>query len=434
MDASVPASSDAALDLFLRLVDADDLLSHRRSLGPGGGGLFSPALTVWLSLSSHLYGSGSLECAWQRCGPREVAALSPRSARGERPLSPHPTGLAYARAALPQEVVDRAADALYERALAALGAQGRPVFLLDGSSLRLCASDPLREAFPPAENQHGPSHWPMARVVTALELRSGLALRPEWGPMFGEGAVGELELAHRLMDRLPDGALVVADRFFGVFQAAWKLAANFVLRLRDAQARALLAAGASLDDDVDAPAEWAAGATKDPFCPKGASLSGRLIVRRVRVPGRAEPVRLCLFTDDMVAPAEQIVGLYAMRWAAETDLRTLKRTVGLETTRSRSPRSLGKEVVLAFAAFNLVRALAGIAAYRAGVEPRRIGFTRAANAIRIYAGRGIRSHEDAEALLANVAARTLPERPGRKRPPRKVWPRSNPYEVWTHKT
>lgn len=428
MDSALCSFSDGALSLFARLVPPEELSAYRRGLGRGGGGLFTPALTVWLSISSRLYGTGSLESAWQACGADEVAALSPKSARGKRALSPHPTGFAYARKALPQSVVEKASDTLYEQAACALGVHARPVFLIDGSSLWLPSTPCLREAFPPAQNQHGSSHWPMIRLGVAHELHTGLALRPEWGPMYGPEAVGELELAHRLMERMPDGALVIADRGFGVFQTAWKLGANLILRLKDAQARALLGKGVDLGRDLDLPAVWKRGKTKDESCPRGVQVAGRVIVREVLVPGKGK-VRVCLFTDDLKSEADELVRLYALRWNVETDIRTLKRTVGLEVVRAQSPETLGKELVLAFCAYNLIRAVAGLAAYRAGVQARRIGFTRAATAVRLFARKDVRSPQEVDDFLLGIAAKLLPERPHRKRPPRAVWTTSQPYPV-----
>lgn len=433
MNEGVAGMPDGALALFAQLVSPEDLNSYRRTLGRGGGGLFTPALTVWLSVSAYLYGTGSLESAWQACGREEIAALSPRSARGKRVLSPYPTGFAHARKALPQAVADRAADLLYEQGARALGVQGRPVFLLDGTSLRLPSTPSLLREFPPAVNQYGASHWPIARVVVAHELHTGLALRPEWGPMFGPEAMSEHGLGMRLMERIPDGALVIADRFFGAFSMAFRLGANLILRLKEQQARAILGKGADLLPEMDEPVVWKRGVSKDPACPKGSSIKGRLIVREVAHPGKGL-MRLCLFTDDLKSSAEKLVELYALRWNVETDLRTVKRTVGLEVMRSQSPETLGKELVLAFSAYNLVRVVAGLAAYRAGIEPRRIGFTRAATAVRLFARRATRLPEEVEAFFESLAAKTLPVRPNRKHPPRAVWPRSSPYPVRTHKT
>src|SRR5712671_942958 len=73
----------------------------------------------------------------------------------------------------------------------------------------------------PAENQYGKTHWPTLRIAVAHNLANGLASRPSWGAMYGPHAVSEQTLAEELMDRLPQGAVVVGDRNFGVFSIAY---------------------------------------------------------------------------------------------------------------------------------------------------------------------------------------------------------------------
>ena len=79
----------------------------------------------------------------------------------------------------------------------------RRVFLLDGTTLQLAHTPELCDDFPPAGNQHGVSHWPILQLVVAHELSTGLALRPEFGPMYGPEATSELALALRVLPRLP---------------------------------------------------------------------------------------------------------------------------------------------------------------------------------------------------------------------------------------
>ena len=52
-------------------------------------------------------------------------------------------------------------------------------------------SEELVVAYPPTENQHGVSHWPLLRLLAAHDLYTGLATRPEWGPVNGDQAVSE---------------------------------------------------------------------------------------------------------------------------------------------------------------------------------------------------------------------------------------------------
>jgi hypothetical protein len=62
---------------------------------------------------------------------------------------------------------------------------------LDGTSLRTPHRKEIAAQYPPTSNQHGPSHWPVIRMLVAHDLYTGLALHPEWGPMNGEQAVSE---------------------------------------------------------------------------------------------------------------------------------------------------------------------------------------------------------------------------------------------------
>jgi hypothetical protein len=57
--------------------------------------------------------------------------------------------------------------------------------------MRTSHSPSLCRSYPPGDNQHGQEHWPLLRVLVAHDLRTGLAMRPEWGAMRGKEAVSE---------------------------------------------------------------------------------------------------------------------------------------------------------------------------------------------------------------------------------------------------
>ena len=93
----------------------------------------------------------------------------------------------------------------------------------------------------------------------------------------------------------------------------------------------------------------------------GSTVTGRLIVARI---GRGKSKEwLYLFTT-LDLPAEEIVQLYARRWNIETDLRSLKRTVRLHHIHAKSDDMLEKELLIAMAAYNFVRAVMCMAARR----------------------------------------------------------------------
>jgi hypothetical protein len=432
MDGLSHGNADAALDLYVRLLPPSEMEALRSGQGwSGGGGLFSPALTVWLFVRQRLAGAGTLESTWLGLDPEEARALSPRSARSKRPLSAHPSGFDRARRALPLPLAMEAARRLVSEARAFLreGDDEEPVYLLDGSSVTPENHPALAKAFPPARNQHGESHWPVARMVVAHELTTGIASVPEWGPMYGEGAVGEQELAKKLLPALPEGGLVIADRNFGVFSIAWALRERrFLLRMTDQRAKAL--ARASLDGPLDERLAWRAGAADlrgNAEVPKGAEVLGRLVVVHVSDPTSKRPVRACLFTNDLDRSPEELARLYARRWSVETDLRSLKREVGLEILRSRTPETLAKELVFAVVAYDLLRVVMALAARRKGLEPRRMSFTRARHVVEIHARRGPLTPESFDRMLDLIAARPLPVRTREKKPERKVWRRPAIY-------
>jgi hypothetical protein len=136
------------------------------------------------------------------------------------PVSGNTASYSKARQKLPLPVVEQSCDRIFDQLMARMGA-GKSVsrrgFLVDGTSMRLAASPALAKRFPPATNQHGESHWPVVRAVVAHDLETGLAMRPQWEAMYGPDASSEQRLLEAAIDRLPQGATVVADCNFGVF-------------------------------------------------------------------------------------------------------------------------------------------------------------------------------------------------------------------------
>jgi DDE family transposase len=114
-----------------------------------------------------------------------------------------------------------------------------------------------------------------------------------------------------------------------------------------------------------------------------ASLPGALVVRelryRVRTPGRRAR-RVTLVTtllDPRRYPPRALAKLYGRRWQAETDLKHLKGTLGLDVLRSRTVPGVMKELLAFVLIYNLVRRVMHRAAGRQAVAPERISFVDA---------------------------------------------------------
>src|ERR1017187_1308010 len=148
--------------------------------------------------------------------PRPCQRL--RDWRAGRKLPSGNTG-AYnqARQGLPLHMVEQSCDRIFEQLTARLNgvlpAVGRRAFFIDGTSVRTAHRSALCQAYPP----HAQGHWPVLRMLVAHDLETGLAMRPQWGPMYGTQAVSEQKLLEEAMDRLPEGSVLVGDANFGVF-------------------------------------------------------------------------------------------------------------------------------------------------------------------------------------------------------------------------
>jgi hypothetical protein len=109
-----------------------------------------------------------------------------------------------ARQALPLAVVEAGYDQSFAKlttqAMVTLPEAGK-MFLIDGSSVRTACTPELCQAYPPAVNQNGESHFPVLRILVAHDACTGLAMRPQWGPMYGPQAVSEQALLIEVLNR-----------------------------------------------------------------------------------------------------------------------------------------------------------------------------------------------------------------------------------------
>jgi hypothetical protein len=405
--------------------------------------VYTSLVVMWLMIWQRLQAKGTLKTAvlevvrglpasfWTQPCKRLRAAKE-----GGGNLSSHTGAYNQARKDLSLPVVEQCCDRGFELLLAAvLAAQPdhRPAFFLDGTSIRTPHTMELVQKYPPISNQHGEAHWPVIRMLVAHDLYTGLAMRPAWGPMYGQQAVSEQGLLEQAIHRLPNEALIVGDANFGVFSVAYAADQQghpVVLRLTKVRAQHL--AGGVLRDGMDQRIVWTPSRDdrrSHPQLPDNARVEGRLIVRQVQPDNGTEPFLLALFTTLSDAP-EEVVKTYGYRWNIEIDLRSLKNTLRLEELTCTTSDMVAKEIDLAMLSYNLVRAAMYLTARKAGLEPRAFSFTYVQNVLNAFLP-GIATASDEhqarrlmEDMLHCLDQCRLPKRNG-KRPPyeRAVWPK-----------
>jgi hypothetical protein len=409
-----------AVRIFQKLVPTLTLNARQP---PDSRAVYTPWIVAWLMVYQRLSGYVTLAAAVGELAGLDDDLLPDNKRARERNLSANTGGYARARDRLDAEVAEFAADevaaALIARSPPAPG--DRRAFLIDGSTLSLAPTDALRRAFPPAKNQHGESHWPVLRLVTAHDLSSGAASRPEIGQMRGPKAVGEVELSAGLIARLPTGSILIGDRNFGVFAFAWlarEAGHDVLLRLTESRFRAMQRKARSVG-----PGEWALTwrpspweRRQNPGWPADAAVQVRLLEVRI-----TDKLTLRLVTG-LGEPASVLSGLYHGRVHIETDLRHLKQTLRLEEIRGQSPEMVRKELAAATIAYDLVVLIRRMAAVQAEVEPRRLSFSRVWALVRVLLLQPMEGADPArvdrriDRLLRMAGQCKLPDRPGRNYP------------------
>lgn len=424
-------------DLYGRWVVSSGVLDQVRSqVGlRSRSGIYSLAVVLWLMIWQRLQPRSTMSQAVRQLVQGTGRSLLPVCKRvRENHISQAPGGYCQGIQKMPKLVPELVTRDVVARLSEQIGEPwpglAGPVYVVDGSTLSLEKTRKLVRAYPLGENQHGTGHWPILRIVVLHDVSSGLALYPQWGQLHGEQSVSEQALAARAFDQLPPGAVVMADRNFGVFSIGWEATHRehgVILRLTDARAKKLF--GGPIAQEGDYAVRWQASRWDQPQVtpwPAEAGIAGRLIAVRV---GRGKSKKwLYLFTT-VPLPSSAVVALYGRRWTIETDLRSLKRTVHLQQLKSRSVEGMEKELLTAICAYNFVRAVMCLAARRAGIPTRSLSFTQVLEVVncawpRLVAAKTKHAHdEEFERVLDWAAACKLPCRPKRRSYPRAVWGR-----------
>lgn len=420
--------------LFGKAVPPEFFDQLRERLSLPARGIYSLAVVVWLMMWQRLDGRGSLARAVQQVVQGALGDLVPPEKRVvEQRVSSNTGALSRARKRLPLEAVEAVCDEIFAQLMESVEGSGgllSRLFLVDGSSLRLPHTAALKKAYPPGSNQHGEAHWPVIRVLVAHHLNSGLAVRPCWGPMYGAAAVSEQGLTEQIMERLPAGAALMADRNFAVFSVVWAAQQHdhgVLFRITEERARKI--AGQLLPPaGSERRIEWRPSRDDrraHPELPAEAVVRGRLLVAHVEGED-GKPLKLYLFTT-LEEPWEGLVELYRRRWDIELDIRSLKQTLRMHSLVSKSPEMAGKELLLAIAGYNLVRSVQMAAARQANLEPRRLSFSRVQAVVMTAVPRLATITDAAEweaeyqRVLRWAAQGKLPNRTRRRSYPRAVW-------------
>jgi hypothetical protein len=410
-------------------------------------GIFNSSLTVWLMLCQRLRPGSSLQQALEFLRIEASSNLLGRSTGSIRArcgrVSDSASGFCRARKRIPESVVEAIADQLNEEMFRqSAESRERAVFVIDGSTIQIPHSAENVESYPLHKNQHGETHFPLIRVGVATEAHSGLAIRPACGPYNGEYAVSEHDLADELLPRIPNGSIVIGDRYYGCFRFIYQSRLNshdVICRVKIGNVKRILG---NFEGEVGEKAvTWTPSKVeqqKYPHLNAETAVNGRFIWLPIQQAENKKET-LLLFTT-LELPAKQVAELYALRWNVETDLRHIKHALEADFITAKSPAVVRKELVLAVSAYNLIRHLILGIATAHKLQPRQFSFASVLSRVNAIAAMNSRTAISSREEKAFTQAFTeikyllLPKRKKRPPRPRKVWPKGKVSYFSTAKT
>jgi putative transposase len=405
------------------------------SFGHGARAVFTPALVLWAFLSQVLSTDKSCRAAVLR-----ILVLLVSLERG--PCSTDTGAYCRARAKLPVAVLRRLALQVGHRLEEAVPSQwlwkNHHVFLVDGATVSLPDTPENQQAYPQPPTQKPGLGFPMIRMVVLLSLATAGLQSLAFGPSQGK-ETGEPALLRTLLEQIPHGSILLADRYYcSYFLIALLQAYGVAVVFRLHQSRPVdFRRGRRLGPD-DHLVTW-----RKPARPKWldpalyATLPATLTVRevRTRVCQRGYRVEELVVTTTLMNPdqysKDELTDLYHERWHVELDIRSIKQSLGMETLRCLSPFMVEKELWAYWLGYNLVRKVAAQAALARGRHPREISFTATRQAVvegwkPMTLGSPRQRLNLGRALLVALGKEEVGDRPGRCEP-RAVKRRPKPY-------
>ncbi len=341
--------------------------------------VYTHGVTLWMLTLQRLGGGKSLSEVVIEALSHSYELFPDNKRVRENKLSENSSTYSKARQRLSLEMIHEFSDRVcnYLGQISKPLIEGRRVFILDGTTITLAPTKALQEAYPPAPNQHGDSVWPVARLMVANEMQSGCALLPQIDPMYGENNASEAVQARRILTKLPEKSIVMADSNFGIYSVAHhstEAGHDFLFRLTKARFKSYKRRADLIDEGPMHKTYhllWKPSG-KDykstPALLPDASLE--VVIHEVEI---SSDVTLYLISDlelDAIASSN----LYRRRYDIEFDIRDLKVTMDAENIRAKSVEMFKKELYTSVVAYNLVAQFRRQAARLAQVEPRRLSF------------------------------------------------------------
>ncbi len=358
---------------FFNLLTGPDLLEQVESLLPEHRErLFPPTETLSMFLAQAMSADRSCQRAVNEAAVKRLVGGLPG-------CSTHTGAYCRARQRLPLEMVSTLARytgrLMAQQTPPAWHWRGRPVRLVDGTTVPMPDTADNQAAYPQPRSQKPGLGFPLCRLLAILCLGSGALLNAAMGPYRGKGA-DEHTLLRSIIDTLQAGEILLGDAYYASYFLYCDLQRRGVdavfeqhgsrRRTTDFRRGQRLGAREHIVELLKPKRkpDWMAQADYDQ-APKTLKvrelyIGGKLLVTTLLCPKQT--------------PKTALKALYRERWHVELDLRNIKTTLGLETLSCKTPVMAEKETWVYLLAYNLIRLIMAQAALLADRLPRELSF------------------------------------------------------------
>ncbi len=423
-------ASSADAYSFFNLLTSPELVEQVESLLPDHRErLFPPTETLSMFMAQAMSADRSCQRAVNELAIKQLRA-------GLKPCSTHTGGYCRARKRLPVEMVSslvRSTGNLISDSSARAGLwMGRPVRLVDGTTVAMPDTAANQAAYPQSRGQKPGLGFPICRLVGIVCLSSGAVLNAALGRLRGKGG-DEQTLLRSMLDTLNPGDVLLGDAYFATYFLLCELQRRGIdgvfeqygARRRSTDFRRGKRLGThdhliTLDKPCKRPS-WMSQTSYE-------QAPDRLEVRELKA-GNKVLVTTLRCTNE--TPKAALKALFKNRWHVELDLRNLKSTMGMEMLSCKTPALAVKELWVYLLAHNLIRLLMVQSSLMADCLPRELSFKHTLQlwlAWRQYDGLEI--DQSLHKLLTLIAQQRVGGRSGRIEP-RAVKRRPKPFPLLT---
>lgn len=222
---------------------------------------------------------------------------------------------------------------------------------VDGCVFKMFDSHANQQAYPQSPRQKQGLGFPLLRAVCCFCAKTGAFLDMELGSYVGKGQA-ETTLLGKMIPRLKTGDTLVLDRFYTnfyllVLMLEHKL--NFVVRMRDTQAKKLLGKKQRAVVKLSCSYKNENYELKDP-APKFIEV----LAIKHSLKKKGFRTKCIYIMSNRVDQTSEQLKIYNSRWGIELNFRHLKTTMGLYMLKSKTPAMIDKEAWTAMLAYNLV--------------------------------------------------------------------------------